>query len=418
MSIQFDSDRLARLLGEINAFGHDPATGGYDRPAFGEADMAVRAFFRAAMAADGLATRMDAAGNVFGRLGPADAPAVMVGSHLDTVPCGGAFDGALGCAAALECVRSIRDAGLPLAHPIEVVATADEEGRFGGMLGSQAIAGALPAGWAHGTTDAEGIRLADAMAAAGLDVAALPSAARAPGSVRAFVELHIEQGPVLEAAGRAVGIATAVSGCTVIDVAITGAANHSGTTPMDMRRDAFVGLARLGAALPDLARERGGPDSRLTIGHVALVPNAAHTIPGEAHCTIIVRDIDAALMDALAEAAIGLGARVCADLGLAHAARIRSRLAPVGLDPALTALFAAEAARLGIDALTMPSGAGHDAQTMARLAPSGLLFVPSRRGISHAPDEFTAWPDIERGMTLLVNAVGALATAGSQSNIK
>lgn len=410
MSTRFDSERLAKLLGAINAFGHDPATGGYDRPAFGAADMAVRAFFRETMEADGLATHMDAAGNVFGRFGPAGAAPVMMGSHLDTVPSGGAFDGALGCAAALECVRSIRDADLPLAHPIEVVATADEEGRFGGMLGSQAIAGALPPGWAQTTTDADGIPLADAMAAAGLDIAALPFAAREPGSVRAFLELHIEQGPVLEADGRAVGIATAVSGCTVLDVAITGTANHSGTTPMDMRRDAFVGLARLGAALPDLARERGGPDSRLTIGHVALTPNAAHTIPGAAHFTIIIRDIDAALMDSLTAAAIALSAHVCADLGLDHAARVRSRLAPIALDPALITLLRDQAAHLGIDALTMPSGAGHDAQTMARLCPSALLFVPSHRGISHAPEEFTAWPDIERGTALLVNAVSALAT--------
>ena len=345
MNIPCDSDRLARLLAEINGFGHNPATGGYDRPAFGEADMAVRRHFRETMERDGLATRMDAAGNVFGRLGPDGAPAVMIGSHLDMVPSGGAFDGALGCAAALECVRSIRDAGLHLAHPVEVVATADEEGRFGGMLGSQAITGSLPPGWAETTTDPAGVRLADAMREAGLDVLAVPSAAWPAGSIRAFLELHIEQGPVLEAAGCPVGIATAVSGCTVLDIHLAGVANHSGTTPMDMRRDAFVGLARIGAALPDLARTVGSRDSRLTIGHVALSPNAAHTIAGEAQATVIVRDVDGSLMARLCDEVGILVRRVAAEIGLTEVVRERSRLAPVALDANLAALFASEAAR-------------------------------------------------------------------------
>lgn len=398
------------LLDGINAFGRNPATGGFDRPAFGEADRAVRAFFAETMAADGLATHTDAAGNVIGRLGPAGVPPVMVGSHLDTVPSGGAFDGALGCAAALECARAIRDAGLALARPVEVVATADEEGRFGGMLGSQALAGVLPPGWAETTRDADGVSLAEAMRGAGLDVAALGSAARAPGSVRAFLELHIEQGPVLEAAGLSVGIATAVSGCTVLDVTLTGRADHSGTTPMDMRQDAFVGLSRIGAALPDLARGVGGEESRLTIGHVALSPNAPHTIPGAATFTVVVRHIDGDVMQALCDAVAALVAGVCRDGGLGHTLEVRSSLAPVALDPGLANLLAGTAARRGIEALRMPSGAGHDAQTMASLCPSALLFVPSRDGVSHAPAEFTPWEDIERGAGVLLDAVVALAT--------
>ncbi|GAB5377267.1 MAG: Zn-dependent hydrolase [Acuticoccus sp.] len=403
-----DSDRLAALLAAINGFGRN-ADGGFDRPAFSPADQAVRAFFRETMAADGLDTTVDAAGNLFGRFGPAGAAPVMVGSHLDTVPSGGAFDGALGCAAALECVRAIRDAGLPLARPIEVVATADEEGRFGGMLGSQAIAGALPPGFAESAADAEGLRLADAMAAAGLDVAALPRAARPPGSVRAFLELHIEQGPVLEAAGRAVGIATVVSGCTVLALDFRGRANHSGTTPMDMRHDAFVGLARLGAVLPDIAREVGTAESRLTIGWTALAPNAPHTIAGIASCTIIVRDTDAAVIGALCDAIRARAAGICAETGLTLALAERSALPPVALDAGLVRLMEDQAARLGLDAMTMPSGAGHDAQTMAALCPSALIFVPSEGGISHAPQEFTPWPAIEKGAALLLSSVTALA---------
>jgi len=407
---RIDSARLSALLGAINRFGHDPATGGYDRPAFSAADQAVRAFFAAEMAADGLSTHTDAAGNVIGRLGPAGTPPVMVGSHLDTVPSGGAFDGALGCAVALECARAIRDAGLPLARPIEVVATADEEGRFGGMLGSQALTGTLPPGWAETTRDAEGISLAEAMQAAGFDVAALGTVARPPGSVHAFLELHIEQGPVLEAAGLSVGIATAVSGCTVLDVTLEGRADHSGTTPMTMRADAFVGLAKIGAALPDLARDVGGAESRLTIGHVALAPNTPHTIAGRAAFTVVVRDIAKEVMDALCAAVAGLVRHVAEENGLGHRVATRSTLDPVALDPGLAGRLEEAAVRRGIEAMRMPSGAGHDAQTMAHLCPSALLFVPSRDGISHAPEEFTAWDDIERGAAVMLDAVVALTT--------
>lgn len=409
MTPHLDSARLAALLDALNGFGRN-AEGGFDRPAFCPADRAVRAFFRDTMAAEGLATRVDAAGNVFGRWGPEGVAPVMVGSHLDTVPSGGAFDGALGCAAALECVRAIRDAGLPLVRPIEVVATADEEGRFGGMLGSQAITGTLPPGFAENATDAAGVRLADAMAEAGLDVATLPTAARTPGSAHAFLELHIEQGPVLEQAGRPVGIATVVSGCTVLALRFSGVANHSGTTPMDMRRDAFLGLARFGAALPDIARSVGTSESRLTIGWTALSPNAPHTIAGEALCTIIVRDVDRAVIGALCRAIETCVADVCRQTGLTSELTERSALPPVELDAALAALLRRESDRLGLAAMTMPSGAGHDAQTMAALCPSALIFVPSRGGVSHAPQEFTPWQDIEKGASLLLAAVTSLVS--------
>ncbi|ORE95657.1 allantoate amidohydrolase [Stappia sp. 22II-S9-Z10] len=406
-----DGARLAALLAEINSHGANPATGGYDRPAFSPADMAARRAFLAAMEADGLSAHMDAAGNVIGRIGP-PGPAILIGSHLDTVPSGGPLDGALGCAVALECVRAIRDAGVRLTSPIAVVATADEEGRFGGMLGSQALAGVLPNGWADRATDSTGVRLADAMRAAGLDASRLADAALAPGSVRAFLELHIEQGPVLEAAGVDIGIATAVSGCAVLDVVLEGAANHSGTTPMDMRRDAFVGLSRIGAALPAVARDHGTGDARLTIGAAALSPNAAHTIPGRADCTIILRDMTGEAMDALTAAVLALVEEAAEAERLAATITVRSRLEPVALDPALQAAFARSAAALpGTSARTMPSGAGHDAQTMAALCPSALIFVPSRGGISHAPDEFTPWPAIERGAAVFLATVTGLATA-------
>jgi N-carbamoyl-L-amino-acid hydrolase len=270
------------LLDGANAFGLNPETGGLNRVGFSDADMAARRWIADTMRNDGLTVHTDAVGSVFGRWGPADTSCVMTGSHLDTVPEGGAFDGALGVCVALECVRAMRDAGLTSALPVEVAAFAEEEGRFGGMLGSQAVAGVVTPGWVEAAVDAEGIRLADAMRAQGFDPDTVATAARPPASVAAYLELHIEQGPLLETAGRSVGIARSVSGVCNLAVRLEGRANHSGTTPMDLRADAFAGLAEIAAAIPELIRAHGGPQSRLTIGQVTLQPNFPHTIPGRA----------------------------------------------------------------------------------------------------------------------------------------
>ncbi|MBJ3775018.1 Zn-dependent hydrolase [Acuticoccus mangrovi] len=402
-----DSARLRALFDAVNAFGLDAETGGFDRPAFSPADMEARAFFADEMRRDGLEVAMDGAGNVCGRFGPAAGPVVMIGSHLDTVPSGGAFDGTVGCAVALECVRALRDAQIVPRVAVEVVATADEEGRFGGMLGSQALVGTASPAWVERARDADGVRLADAMRAAGLDPAAIPSARRAPGSVAAFLEMHIEQGPVLEAEGLPIGLANVVSGVCVLAVTLTGTANHSGTTPMDLRRDAFTGLAKVGAALPGLAR-RGTRETRLTIGHVELVPNAPHTIAGEAHFTVIIRDTDRTAVRVMKAEVEGLVDRVAEEHDLGVHFDERSWIDPTPLDANLLATVQAEAAALGLPAKPMASGAGHDAQTMAALCPSALVFVPSRDGISHAPQEWTDWADIERGALLMLRTLATL----------
>lgn len=404
-----DEERLKGLLDGINAFGRNPQTGGFDRPGFSDADLAARRWLAERMRTEGLAVAWDAAGNVFGRLGSAETPSVMLGSHSDTVPDGGAFDGALGVAVALECALAIRDAGIALRHPLEVVATSEEEGRFGGMLGSQAMVGAIDPAWLAQAADAEGLLLRDAMAAQGFDPARLPEAGRAPGSVKAFLELHIEQGPVLERRGARIGIADSVSGVVHWGVSLRGTANHSGTTPMDMRADAFAGLAEAAAAIPDLIEVFGTADSRVTIGKVELHPNFPHTIPGRADFSLIVRDSDAAVMQALCDAFRRSLERVSLARRLTLEIVERSRLLPVALDPGLVRLLLEEAEALGLDPLSLPSGAGHDAQTMQALCPSGLVFVPSRKGISHAPEEWTDWPAVLDGARLMLRAAERLA---------
>jgi N-carbamoyl-L-amino-acid hydrolase len=409
MSPEVDIDRLRADILALARIGTVPGRPGINRPSFSAADMAGRRFFMERCRAAGLTTQMDAVGNVIARWEIGSGAPVMAGSHLDTVPDGGVYDGALGCCAALEAVRAMRDAGIRPVRPIEVVATADEEGRFGGMLGSQALAGLVDPAWLERATDAGGVRLIDSMRAQGLAPERHADVARPVGGVQAFLELHIEQGPILEAAGLQIGIATGVSGCFNWTVTLDGVANHSGTTPMHLRQDAFAGLAAFAGRIPAIIEAEGGEQSRLTIGKVELLPNFPHTIPGRATFSLIGRDTDEAVMRALADACRQALEDAARSHRLALTVREESWLAPVGLDPDIARTLEAESRRLGYATTTMPSGAGHDAQTMQHLAPSGLIFVPSAGGISHAPEEHTDWADIERGAHVLLHGLAALA---------
>ncbi|WP_457941068.1 allantoate amidohydrolase [Mesorhizobium sp. 10J20-29] len=404
-----DSGRLRRLFDGINAFGLNALSGGYNRIGYSPEDMAVRDWFAAEMARDGLSVTRDCVNNLFGRFGPTDGPCIMTGSHLDTVPEGGAFDGSLGACVALECVRAMKDAGIEPRCAITVVATAEEEGRFGGMLGSQTIAGAVTREWIDQASDSDGIGLVGEMARRGLDAHGAPAAAWSPGSIKAFLELHIEQGPILERARIPIGIVNAISGVCNLQVRYEGTANHSGTTPMDMRADAFAGLAAFAVTIPQAIAASGTDQSRITIGKVELGPNVPHTVPGAAEFSIIIRDTSQDVMQRL-RAAIADSIEAAAG---AHHLRFtieeKSWLEPAQLDAGLHAMLAEEAERLGLAALDMPSGAGHDAQTMQTLCPAGLVFVPSRGGISHAPQEWSDWADIEKAADLMLNALVRLA---------
>jgi hydantoinase/carbamoylase family amidase len=406
---QINLTRLQNLLDGINAFGFNPQTGGYNRQAYSPADMAVRDWFEQQMQSDGLTTHRDAVANLFGRMGPAAGPCILVGSHLDTVIEGGAFDGSLGVAIALECMRTIAESKLELTKAIEIVATADEEGRFGGMLGSQAIVGVVDRQWMNNAVDANGARLVDQMRACGLDPEKISAASRRNDPVEAFLELHVEQGPVLESANIPVGIANSVSGVCYLSVILTGTANHSGTTPMELRNDAFAGLCEIASKIPALIANHGADDTRVTIGKADIRPNHPHTIAGQAEFTIIIRDTDKQVMKNVEAGFREIVVASAARHGLLHGISVRSWLDPVILDQSLVSLFKKEADRLGLESLVMPSGAGHDAQTMQSAWPSALLFVPSKGGISHAPEEFSAWPDIEKGANLLLNMMIKLA---------
>jgi len=400
-----DLDRMKARLTALAAIGADPSGQGVHRLSFSPADMEARRWLAEQMSAIGLQTHMDAVGNVIGRWEVGEGPAVLLGSHIDSVPHGGAFDGALGVVAALECVETLMDSGMAPAAPVEVVGTSEEEGRFGGMLGAQAMAGVVPETWFHAAEDDKGVKLTDALRRAGLDPDAYPTARRDPAEVKAFLELHIEQGPVLERSGRPVGIVKGISGVFNWVVVMTGCANHAGTTPMELRRDAFRGLADFAAKVPEILTRHGTPASRLTVGKVALQPNFPHTVPGRVEFSIVGRDMEEPVMAALATACRGALDSAAERNGLDLEIGEASWLTPTPCHDEIVAAFTRQAAALGLEAPVMPSGAGHDTQMMAQLAPAGMIFVASRGGISHAPEEHSDWPDIEAGANLLLHTL-------------
>ncbi len=402
-----DMDRLHADLDTLVHIGSIAGTPGVNRTSYSDQDMAGRRWFKEACREAGLTSWMDGAGNVFGRWEAGAGDCVLSGSHLDTVPNGGRLDGALGACAALECIRTLKDAGFQPARPIEVVATADEEGRFGGMLGSQAICGQVDRDWLLAASDDNGLRLTEAMSLQGLDPEAVFGARRA--DIHAFVELHIEQGPVLERHGDDIGAVTGISGVFNWQVRFTGEANHSGTTPMDLRKDAFRGLARFVDRIDAVIAAHGTDQTRLTVGHVELWPNFPHTVPGSASFSIIGRDTSQTVMQAIADACRAELTAAADAHGLAWTVADKGWLAPMPCDDGVTGLIEAAAGVLGYRHRRMPSGAGHDAQTFAAIAPAGLIFIPSKGGVSHAPEEFTDKAAVARGGNVLLHVMRQLA---------
>jgi allantoate deiminase len=354
----------------------------------------------------GLGPEVDAAGNVLGRWDEGEGTAVLIGSHLDTVPRGGRFDGALGVLAALEVVRALRREGGRLRRPLWVVSFNDEEGsRFQtGMLGSRAFVGDLdPEDWRR-----RGV--ADAMGEAGFDFERLP-AARRIDEVGAYLELHIEQGPVLEQEGLDLGIVTGIAGLLGFRVRLTGESNHAGTTPMTSRRDALAGAARVVLALRDEARSRG--DMTTNVGILTVAPGGFNVIPGSAEFTIDARSGDADAFARIERFVRKTLAQVAEEEQLELQVTETHRKVPTPLDAELQELLAAAAAEEGASARRMPSGAGHDAMVLARHVPAAMLFVPSRAGISHSPDEYTPPEQCELGARVLTRAVRTLVAKPS-----
>ena len=397
-----DPARLERRIHELGRFGANPE-GGVSRVAFSAADIAGREYVKSLMRGAGLDVRVDAAGNVIGRRAGTDPalPVIMTGSHIDSVPKGGNYDGDVGVLGAIEVAELLRANGIATRHPFEFVVFTDEEG---GTVGSQAMAGRLRAS-AFVVVSHSGLTIGNGIRAVGGDPERILDAQRKPGSVAAFVELHIEQGAILDESGIDIGVVEGIVGIRWWDVSVEGIANHAGTTPMNRRRDALVSAAELTLAANRIASTTPGTQVA-TVGKINAEPGAPNVIPGRVTLTLEIRDLHADKMQSLF-AAVEAEAKRIAD---ARGTPIRFdevdlSLTPAPTDERLRKLVESAAASLGLSHRRMPSGAGHDAQDMAHVAPMGMIFVPSLGGISHAPREFTAPADLANGADVLLRTL-------------
>jgi len=418
VSLAVNMSRMRADLTSLSSIGRMTG-GGITRTSFSAADLAAREWYQARCAQAGLVLRTDGIGNMFaeargtgtaGGAGPAPA-AVWSGSHLDTVPDGGAFDGAVGAVAALECVRRLAEERVELARPVRAVVFADEEGNYNHLLGSTAIARDFTRDELAAMTGRDGDRLVDAVTAIGWNPDALAGNQVDPEQVYAFVELHIEQGPNLEASGTDIGVVTSIVAMGGAVAEFRGRADHAGTTPMTRRQDPLRSAAQLIAALPAITAAVSDT-AVATCGKLVTFPGGANVVPALVRMLLDYRDPDAGRLARLDEQLIAAARQAAA----AHDVTLRwtaeRPVAPVELDPRVRSAIDVRARGLGLSAVAMPSGAGHDAQNMATLAPTGMIFVPSRDGRSHSPAEHTDWEDIENGANVLLATLTHLATTG------
>ena len=393
-----DSGRLQSDLAALAEF-RDPESPGWTRKVFSPPFLRSREWLLQRMRDAGLTVHRDPAGNLIGTLaGP--RPALVSGSHTDTVEGGGRFDGPVGVLAALEVARSIQQSGVTLRHELRVVDYLGEEPNDFGMscIGSRAIAGSLTA--EHlGLRDQSERTLAEAIASAGGDPARIGDAAWKQGEVAAAVELHIEQGPVLEDAGVPLAIVTGIVGIERLTATFDGQADHAGTTPMDRRHDALSAAAEAVLALERLAAHGGGVSNT---GKIAAEPGALNVVPGHVRIWVELRSIEAQWLDEqharFEEAAREAGRR----RGVGVEVAVLSRTEPVITSDVVRSAMKSAADGLGLRHLTLPSGAGHDTGHMAGLGPVGMLFVPSAGGRSHCPEEWTSPEQLEAGASALL----------------
>lgn len=404
---RIDVDRLLDRLAALAEIGSIDGTEGCARLALTDEDRRGRDLVVSWMRDLDLEVTVDGVGNVIGRMTDAgDAAPVMTGSHIDTVRTGGRYDGNLGVLAGLEVIETLRAAGVTPARPLAVGFFTDEEGaRFPpDMLGSLVYVGGMSVEEAHTIEGIDGTTVGGELERIGyLGPAPLP------GPVpHAFVELHIEQGPVLEAEQCTIGAVTGVQGISWTEVTVTGQSNHAGTTPMTLRRDPGVVAFRVGAFVRELATELGAPQVA-TVGRLELHPNLVNVVPATATFTIDLRHTDDAVLVEAERRTADFLAAAAASEGCAIETRSLARFDPVVFDEQVIDAVETAAERHGHRVRRMPSGAGHDAQMLARVCPTGMVFVPSRDGISHNPAEYTAPDELEAGTNVLLDVMLELA---------
>ena len=400
-ALRVNAERLQERIEQMARIGG--STQGITRLAFTETDLSGRAYVTRLMQEADLEVRVDEAGNLLGRL-PGVSPGltpIVLGSHIDTVPLAGAFDGVLGVMAAIECVQVLGEVGIPVRHPLEVIVFANEEG---GLTGSRALAGRINAR-ALEESSRSGMSIRAGIAALGGNADRISRAIRRPGEVKAFLELHIEQGGNLESEGTDIGIVEGFVGIRWWDVTVTGFANHAGTTPMNARRDALLAASRLVIAVNRAATSLPGRQVA-TVGRIRAEPGAPNVIPGRVELSLELRDLAKPKLDRVFQE-IRRRAQL---IGKETDTEIEFNEIDIGVEPTLTDPNLQEVIRQTAEALDLsyarlPSGAAHDAQNMAHVAPSALIFVPSVGGISHSPQEYTKPRDVANGANLLLQTL-------------
>jgi N-carbamoyl-L-amino-acid hydrolase len=414
--LSVDGPRLLADLSALGEFGRN-AAGGIDRASFSAADRAARAWLTARCEEAGLVVEVDGIGNLIVSSPAleeqiADRAAVWTGSHIDAVPNGGAYDGPLGSLAAIECLRRLHEERVELRRPVRAIVYSDEEGNYAHLLGSSALARGFTMEELHSLTGRDGDRFGDTFGAAGGDLHAAASVRLAPGAVHASVELHIEQGPVLEREGVDIGVVTGIVSIGGGTVRFVGRADHAGTTPMDAREDAVVAAAQFITRLPQLARQVGVA-SVVTTGIVRALPGGSNVVAEVAEVVVDFRDPSTENTRRLEEL-IGATARDVADeLGLRVDLDWEPVVSAAPMHESIRRSIRESADELGFSSRDIASGAGHDSQNMATLAPTGMIFVPSVNGRSHTPAELTRDADVVRGADVLLGTLLRLASAGS-----
>lgn len=401
-ALRVNGRRIEERLMALAQFGKNPE-GGVSRVAFSDADVQGRQYVISLMREAGLTVRIDPAGNIIGRRDGSDPslPVILFGSHIDSVPRGGNYDGDVGVIGAIECVQVLKENGVITRHPLEVVVFADEEG---GLVGSRAMIGELTPETldvvSHsGKTVREGIRFI------GGDPDRLAEARRRKGEITAYLELHIEQGGRLEAEKVQIGVVEGIVGINWWNVTVEGFANHAGTTPMDRRRDALLAAAHFIIAVNRIVTSVPGQQVG-TVGRIAAEPGAPNVIPGRVVMSLELRDLSrekvASLFEKIQQEARAIEERFGVSIRFDP---IPANSIPAMTDERVRRLIAESARELGLSYMFMPSGAGHDAQEIARIAPVGMIFVPSVGGISHSPREYSRPEDIANGANVLLQTI-------------
>ena len=403
-----DSARLGRRMRTLATFGANDA-GGIDRVAFSDANIEALDWVAGLLADAGFTTEIDLAGNLIARrVGTqADLLPLMFGSHIDSVPGGGNFDGQVGSMGSVEVATTLAAAGHATRHPLEIAIFCNEEG---GKTGSRALAGEVEP-FELDIETVSGLTIGEGLKRLGGDPDRLSEARRPRGSLAAFLELHIEQGSVLDADGIDIGVVEGIVGIMRWNVTVNGVTNHAGTTPMDRRADAMLAAARFVDVVHRTARETPGRQVA-TVGRLIAEPGVPNVIAGRVRLTLEIRDLS---MEGIAGLFAAIRARAESIAAESHTTFsfdrfYTSRAAPT--DERIQERVASAASELGLSARRMPSGAGHDAQSIALLAPVGMIFVPSVGGISHAPEEHTAAGDVTNGANVLLRTLLAIDEAG------